>query len=236
MRLTRRFCTLGTVVAIAACARARAPLPASPVFASSTVHTVDLARFEPEIQRFEATDRAAPPALGGVVFVGSSSVRFWPDVAGDFPGVPVVNRGFGGSTLPEVNHYVPRVVLPYRPRLVVLYAGDNDLNDGRTPAEVLADYRTFVTLVRRELPATRIVFVSIKPSPSRWGLIDAMREANRLVRQEVARDSLQAYVDVFSPMLRADGRPRPELFGADSLHMTRAGYDLWRERLAPVVR
>jgi len=236
MRLTRLFCTVGAVVAMAACGRAGAPIPASTVSASSTVHTVDIARFEPEIQRFEATDRTAPPALGGVVFVGSSTIRAWPDVAAEFPQVPVLNRGFGGSTLPEVDHYVPRVVLPYRPRLVVLYAGDNDLADGRTPADVLADYKTFVALVRRELPATRIVFVSIKPSPSRWGLMDAMREANRLVRAEVARDRLQAYVDVFSPMLRADGRPRPELFVADSLHMTRAGYDLWRERLASVVR
>lgn len=160
----------------------------------------------------------------------------WPDLAADFPGLPVLNRAFGGSTLPEVIHYAPRIVLPYRPRLVVLYAGDNDMNDGRTPGQLLADYRTFVALVRQELPTTRVVFVSIKPSPSRWAVVDAMREANRLVREEVGRDSLQAYVDVFTPMIGKDGRPRPEFFLADSLHMTAAGYALWRELLEPVVR
>ncbi|HKG94555.1 MAG TPA: GDSL-type esterase/lipase family protein, partial [Gemmatimonadaceae bacterium] len=192
--------------------------------------------FESEIRQFEAADRAAPPAPGGVVVVGSSSVRLWPDLAGDFPGVPVLNRGFGGSTLPDVLQFAPRIVLPYRPRLVVLYAGDNDLAAGRTPAQVLSDYRAFVALVRRELPAARVAFVSIKPSPSRWAIVDQVRAANRLVRDEVARDTLQSYVDVFTPMLGAGGRPRPELFVADSLHMTPAGYALWRERLAPVLR
>jgi len=204
--------------------------------AQATTGAVDLARFEPEIQHFEALDRASPPPQGGVVFVGSSSFRVWTGLAADFPGVPVLNRGFGGSTLPEVNHYAARIVLAYRPHLVVLYAGDNDLGAGRSPEDVLADYRTFVALVHRALPATRIVFVSIKPSPSRWPLVGRMREANRLVRAETMRDSLQSYVDVFTPMLRADGRPKPELFQADSLHMTRAGYLIWRERLAGVVR
>ena len=218
--LSRLSRLLLAVAALGACARTIAPA----------------ARFEPEIQRFETMDKAAPPTLGGVVFVGSSTFRLWPDLAGDFPGVPVLNRGFGGSTLPEVVAATPRIVLPHRPRLVVLYAGDNDLAEGRTTANVLADYHAFVALVRRKLPATRIVFVSIKPSPSRWALVDSMRVANRLVRDEIARDSLQLYVDLFTPMLGADGRPRPELFRDDSLHMTPAGYALWRERLASVVR
>jgi Lysophospholipase L1 and related esterases len=192
--------------------------------------------FEPEILAFEAADRATPPPLGGVVFVGSSSFRMWNNVAADFPGVPVLNRAFGGSTLPEVVQLTPRVVLKYQPHLVLLYAGDNDLNAGRTPADVLNDYRTFASMVHRALPSTRIVFVSIKPSPSRFAIIDRMREANRLVQQEIAEDTLATFVDVFTPMIGASGRPRPELFGPDSLHMTRAGYLLWRERLAPLVR
>lgn len=211
------------VVIFAGCARA-------PVMATSRVP------FEPEILAFEAADRASPPAQGGVVFVGSSSFRMWRNAAADFPGVALLNRGFGGSTLPEVIQLTPRLVLPYHPHLVVLYAGDNDLSAGRTPADVVSDYRTFVSLVRRDLPSTRVVFVSIKPSPSRWAIVDQMREANRLVQQEVARDTLQGYVDVFTPMIGASGRPRPELFGPDSLHMTRAGYLLWRERFTPVVR
>jgi lysophospholipase L1-like esterase len=211
--------------AVAPASVAPAPAPAAP-----------LTRFEAEVRAFEAADRAAPPAPGGVVFVGSSTFRLWPALAADFPGVPVVNRGFGGSTLPEVLHYAPRLVLPHRPRLVVLYAGDNDLADGRTPAQVAADYEAFVALLRRALPAVRVAFVSIKPSPSRWALADRARAANAAVRAATARDTAQRYVDVFTPMLGADGRPRPELFGPDGLHMTPAGYALWRERLAAVVR
>lgn len=191
--------------------------------------------FEPEILAFEAADRATPPPLGGVVFVGSSSFRMWTNAAADFPGVPLLNRGFGGSTLPEVVQLTPRLVLKYQPHLVFLYAGDNDLNAGRTPADVLSDYKTFRGIVRRALPSTRVVFVSIKPSPSRWAIVDRMREANRLVQQEIAGDTLASYVDVFTPMIGANGHPRAELFGPDSLHMTRAGYLLWRERIAPLV-
>jgi len=169
------------------------------------------------------------------VFVGSSSIRLWPDLASAFPNAPVLNNGFGGSTLPDVIYYTPLLVLPYAPRLVVLYAGDNDLAAGRTPEQVLGDYTTFVRLVRQTLPATRVVFISIKPSPSRWALAAPTRAANALIAQAIARDTLAAYVDVFTPMLGASGRPHPELFRADSLHMTPAGYALWRARLTPVI-
>jgi lysophospholipase L1-like esterase len=133
-------------------------------------------------------------------------------------------------------YYADRILLPYRPRLVVLYAGDNDLAAGRTPERVVADYEAFIARVRSALPATRVVFVSIKPSPSRRAFIPRTRETNQRIRTIIARDSLQAYVDVFTPMLDSAGQPRPELFMADSLHMARAGYLLWRARLAPVVR
>jgi lysophospholipase L1-like esterase len=195
----------------------------------------DPTRFEPEIRAFEAADRTSPPLRGGVVFVGSSSIKNWSDVAADFPEVPVLNRGFGGSTLADVVHYMDRIVIPYRPRLVVLYAGDNDLALGRTPARVLDDYRAFVARLRASLPAARIIYVTIKPSPSRRAFMDRAREANQRIRAAVALDTLQTYVDVFTPMLGPSGQPRPELFLADSLHMTRAGYLLWRHLLAPVV-
>jgi lysophospholipase L1-like esterase len=194
-----------------------------------------LDRYESEIVAFETADRAMPHAPGGILFVGSSSIRRWTTLAADFPALPVLNRGFGGSTLREVNHYAPRIVLPYQPRLIVLYAGDNDIAMGRTPAQVADDYRTFVRIVREALPVTRIIFVSVKPSPSRWSLIDRAREANALVRAIVEHDTLQTFVDVVTPMLRADGRPRPELFVGDSLHMTAAGYAIWRDRLTPLV-
>jgi lysophospholipase L1-like esterase len=197
--------------------------------------TLEPTRFEADIRALEAADRASPPPLGGVVFVGSSSIKNWTDVAADFPDLPVLNRGFGGSTLADVVYYADRIVLPYHPRLVVLYAGDNDLVEGRRPERVLGDYRAFVARLRSAYPAARLVYVSIKPSPSRRSYIDRMRETNRRIQAETSRDSLQAYVDVFTPMLDATGQPRPELFLADSLHMTRAGYLLWRGLLAQVV-
>jgi lysophospholipase L1-like esterase len=198
--------------------------------------TLDPRRFEAEIRAFEASDRTNRPADGGVVFVGSSSIKNWTDIRGDFPGVAVLNRGFGGSTLGDVVYYMHRIVLPYRPRVVVLYAGDNDMVEGLTPAHVLADFRTFSAQLRSALPSTRLVFVSIKPSPSRRRYIDQVRDTNRRIRAAIARDSMQTYVDVFSPMLDSAGQPRPELFQGDSLHMTRAGYALWRSLLVPVVR
>lgn len=136
----------------------------------------------------------------------------------------------------DVVYYMGRIVLPYRPRLVVLYAGDNDMVEGRMPARVLADYHAFAARLRSALPEARLAFVSIKPSPSRRSYIERMRDTNRRIRSDIARDSLQAYVDVFTPMLGSTGQPRPELFEADSLHLTRAGYTLWRSLLAPVVR
>ncbi len=195
---------------------------------------VTAAGFAADIARFEADDRAHP-APGGVLFLGSSSIRYWTDLAADFPGVSVLNRGFGGATFPDVLYYAPRILLPTRPRLIVLYVGDNDLMAGRTPEQVAADYAAFAGFVRRALPRTRIAFVSIKPSPSRWALAGAMRDANARIAAQIARDGAASYVDVFAPMLGANGRPQPSLFQADSLHMTPAGYAVWRAAVAPAL-
>lgn len=228
-----QLCTF--LVAAAACAQTQ-ELPSPSTSAAATAETYPrAAEFAAEIAAFEAADRRRAPAPGGIVFTGSSSIRLWPSLASAF-GVPALNRGFGGSQLPDVVHFAPRIVIPHRPRLIVLYAGDNDIAAGRTPAQVLADYEAFVRLVRASNPAVRIVYVSIKPSPSRWDRVDAMREANALIANAIARDSLAVFADVFTPMLGADGRPRPELYLADSLHMTPAGYALWHERLAPFVQ
>ena len=236
----RACSSLVLLVASTACASpARTPAQAAaaaqraPAAASSPLQ---LDRHENEIRAFETADRALMPAPGGIVFTGSSSIRLWRSLGSDFAGLPVLNRGFGGSTLPEVNHYFSRVVVPYRPRTIVLYAGDNDIAIGRTPQQVASDYRTFVRLVRDSLRDARIVFVGIKPSPSRWRMVEQQREANRLIREIVATDPLQSFVDVFAPMLGANGRPRPEFFIADSLHMTPAGYVVWRAQVAPHVR
>lgn len=191
--------------------------------------------FEGEIAQFEAADSINPPPGRAVLFVGSSSIRMWPNLKEDFPTVDVLQRGFGGSTLDQVDHYAPRIVLPYCPRLIVLYAGDNDLAEGRTPEQILSDFKTFVGLVRRPLPSTRIVFVAIKPSTARLTLLDRMRTANALIRNYVDTDSTLTYVDVFTPMLGPSGLPRGELFQSDGLHMNAQGYAIWRDLLQPVV-
>ena len=204
--------------------------------AAQAPHTVVAGPWASELAQFEAADRAHPPAPGGVLFVGSSSVRMWQSLSTDFPGVPVLNRGFGGSELADVVKLCDRVVLPYRPRVVVLYAGDNDIGNGRTPADVAGALQTFVSTMHRQLPATRVVYVSIKPSPARWGHVEQIREANRLARALAATDSLLRFVDVFTPMLDSTGHPRRELYQGDGLHMTLAGYAIWRQQLAPLVR
>jgi len=193
-------------------------------------------QWEADIRAFEASDREHPPAPGGVVFVGSSSIQKWATLAEDFPSTHILNRGFGGSELADATYFARRIVTPYRPRLVVLYAGDNDLADGRTPDQVLEDYEAFVATVRKELSAVTIAYVSIKPSPSRAALLDKMRETNAKIRAAAQKGDGLLFVDVFTPMLGPDGQPRPELFGPDRLHMNRVGYELWIRILQPYLQ
>jgi lysophospholipase L1-like esterase len=160
----------------------------------------------------------------------------WPNLSADFPGVEVLQRGFGGSELSDAVYYAPRIVLKYRPRLIVLYAGDNDLANGKSPGTVFRDYRDFIAEVERALPRTRVAFVSIKPSPSRWAVVDKARAVNAKIREFVAKHPRHIYVDAFNPMLGENRHPRPELYADDSLHMTTAGYALWRNLLTPIVR
>ncbi len=189
-------------------------------------------RWEPAIKAFEDQDRKTPPRAGGNVFVGSSSIRMWKLDAG-FPKHAVSNRGFGGSQLGDSARYADRIVIPYQPRVVVVYAGDNDLNAGKTPAAVFADYRALRDKIHAALPETKIVFVSIKPSPSRWKLREKAREANRFIREEIAQGQGQVFVDVWTPMLGEDGMPRAELFLKDQLHMNEAGYEIWNKLVEP---
>lgn len=189
--------------------------------------------WEPDIRAFEATDRADPPMPGGIVFIGSSSIRLWTTLARDFPGVRAINRGFGGSEIADATHFADRIVIPYRPRQIVVYAGDNDLMNGKSPTQVAEAFTTFVQSVRRDLPDVRVAFIAIKPSPARASLIDAAREANRLILGYAKRSEGIDYIDIFTPMLGDDGRPRPELFVDDQLHLNAAGYGLWRDVVAP---
>ncbi len=201
----------------------------------ATVAVQPESRWESEIRAFEDADRTDPPKPGGVVFVGSSSIRLWPDLQADFPGVNVIQRGFGGSQIDDVVGYAQRIVIPYKPSLVVLYAGDNDLSAGRTPEQIFKDYKSFVGIVRKALPDTRVAYISIKPSGDRWALAEKMRATNSMIQKYAAKDPKLAFVDVFTPMLGTDGKPREELFTVDRLHMNYDGYAIWRELLTPIV-
>ena len=189
--------------------------------------------FLKDIEAFEAADRKHPPAPGGVLFLGSSSIVKWKTLAQDFPGVPVINRGFGGSTIPDSVRYAPRIVTPYKPRLIVFYAGDNDLAAGHSPERILADFKDLVAIVHKDLPDTRLLFVAVKPSPARAKLFDKAREANRMVREYAEKDPKLGYVDVWTPMLGDDGKAREELFSPDHLHMNAKGYELWTSIIGP---
>lgn len=187
--------------------------------------------YEPEVRALEATLRAAQPLQGVVAFYGSSSIRMWATLASDFSGLSVVNLGFGGATLAACVHFFERLVLPCSPASIVLYAGDNDLGDGRRPEDVAGSFRALRAKVQRHLPAARLAFVSIKPSPARAHLRDRIEAANRLVQGELAGWPAAAYIDVYHAMLGADGRPRRELFLPDGLHLSAEGYRLWAQVL-----
>ena len=193
----------------------------------------DPARWEEAIRAFEAADRVAPPPRGGIVFIGSSSIRMWTTLAKDFPGLPVINRGFGGSQLPEVTAFVSRIVVPYRPRMVVVYCGANDISEGRTAAQVVEDVRALVAAIRKDLPAARIAYISVAGNPARWAQVDTVRAVNRAVAAWIASDPRLAFIDVFTPMLGGDGMPRPDIFLPDRLHMNANGYAIWRAVIGP---
>jgi lysophospholipase L1-like esterase len=192
-------------------------------------------RWEEDMVAFEAADRQHPPPTGGIVFIGSSSIRMW-DLDHWLPGLNAVNRGFGGSQMADSVRYADRILIPLKPKFVLVYAGDNDINAGKTPEVVLADYKSFVAKVHGALPSTKIAFIAIKPSLKRWNLVETMRKANALVRQAAKSDPNLEYIDVDAPMIGADGKPKAELFADDGLHLNDEGYKLWTSIVKPYLR
>lgn len=188
-----------------------------------------------EIDQLTAGDTAHPPPRHGVLFIGSSSIRMWTTLAEDFPGVPTIRRGFGGSAIADSTFYADRIVIPYRPRLIVMYAGDNDVAGGDSAQQVIDDFKAFVVRVRRDLPDVAIAFVAIKPSVARWSMWPRMHAANRGIARWAHTQKDVIYVDVATKMLDAHGKPRPELLREDGLHMRPAGYAIWIEALKPVL-
>jgi lysophospholipase L1-like esterase len=190
-------------------------------------------KWEPEIQKFEAQDKLQTPPKGATLFVGSSSIRLWTNITAAFPKRTVIARGFGGSTMADAAHFVDRIVLPYQPKQIFVYEGDNDLAAGKAPETVAADFKAFYEKVHKELPKTKVWFISIKPSPSRWNLEKKALEANALIKKFTKGKRTLGYIDVWNPMLGTDGKPRPELFGPDNLHMNATGYELWKKIIGP---
>ncbi len=189
-------------------------------------------RWSAEMAAFAAEDAARPFAKGGIVFVGSSSIRLW-KTAEAFPGLPILNRGFGGSRIPDSVQHVDRLVLRHAPRTIVFYAGDNDIAAGHTPQQVAESFDAFVDKVHAALPQARIAFVAIKPSLARWKLVDKVREANRLIRARCDADDKLGFIDVDGPMIGWDGKPRADLFVKDGLHLSDKGYALWNVLTRP---
>ena len=194
-------------------------LLASPAFAATNT----FAKWDREIAAFEAADAAKPPPHDAILFVGSSNIRLWKTLQKDFAEFPTIRRGVGGCELADIAHFADRIVIPYRPRTVVVSAGSNDIHDGRKPEVVLASFTQLVGTVRAVLPSTRFIFLSINPSPSRWDEVEQVVEANALVKAFVEGGPNMDYVNTFDAMLGPDGTPRTDLFVGDRLHNNPAG-------------
>lgn len=190
--------------------------------------------FWKEIKEFKRADSVSSPPQNAIVFVGSSSFRMWKDLQNAFPQHVVINRGFGGSSLPHVIEYADEIILPYKPKQVVIYCGENDFTNDTVTSKIVTDrFITLFNLLRKELPRTEIVFVSMKPSPSRQRLMTEIDAANDEIRNFLQSKKRAAYVDIWDDMLDKNGEPRKELFLKDMLHMNASGYAIWQKAIAP---
>ena len=180
--------------------------------------------WEGEIRAFETSDKLNPPPQGAILFVGASGIGLWKSLQQDFPDYVVINRVFGGSHMSDSVHFADRIVSPYRPKLIVIQAGGNDLAGGKSPQRVLADFQAFVEKVRAALPKARIAFLSVNPSPARWALAAKQRETNQLVKNYITKESGLDYINFWDALVGPDGKPRPDLFVGDRLHNNATGY------------
>jgi lysophospholipase L1-like esterase len=201
----------------------------------NSLATHNPAKWENAIAAYEAQDRTNPPPAGGIVFTGSSYIRRWTSLAADFPGVPVVNRGFGGCQLADVYHYADRIVAPYAPRQVVIYAGGNDINAQKPPEIVFGDFVALMEKLHTRLPHARRVFISCPPSPKRWAQTSRIRKTNALIANYCRHHGI-TFVNTFDLMLGPDGLPRRDIYVEDRLHMNATGYGLWAEAVRPFLK
>jgi lysophospholipase L1-like esterase len=191
--------------------------------------------FANEIAAFKKQDVLHPPPANAILFVGSSSFTKWTDVADYFPGYSIINRGFGGSSFPDLIRYVNDIIIPYHPKQIVIYCGDNDLafSDSISADTVFERFRILFELIRAGLPAENIVYVSIKPSPSRARLMGKMEKANLLIQTYISINSHASFVDVYHKMLNPDGTIMTDIFLQDNLHMNAKGYAIWQKAITP---
>ena len=195
----------------------------------------NFAKWENEIAAFEAADQKQPPPKGAILFVGSSSIRKWTTLAHDFPQHRVINRGFGGSEIIDSVHFADRIVMPYAPRLIVFYAGGNDIHAGTPPDQVFENFKAFAAKVRSDLPETDLDYISIAGNPARWAEVDKVREVNAKIEAFMEGKPRLKFINVFPKMMGEDGLPRPENFSPDKLHMNAQGYALWTGIIRPLL-
>ena len=194
--------------------------------------------FWDEIQNFKKEDSLHFPPKHAILFVGSSSFRKWTDVQNYFPGYTIINRGFGGSTLPDMIRYADDIIFPYQPKQIFIYCGDNDLaaSDTVSAATVFISFQQLFNMIRNKLPGVPVEFVSIKPSPSRQKLMPKMEAANEMIKKFLSKKSKTGFVDVYHKMLKADGAPMDDIFMEDKLHMTAKGYAIWQKAIKPYLK
>ena len=221
MRKTAAAALAGILAIVAGAAQAQSPELA--------------AKFEAKVVEYEAADRVTPPPKDAILFGGDSQFYRWKTIHEDLPGYTLINRGIDSFQFRDLLHYADRLVLPYAPRLIVLHVGGNDVHNGRTPVQVLEDFKTFVRRVRAKYPTVPIVYSSITPGPGRWDEAPQRRETNRVIREYVATRPDLEFVDLWAAMLTADGRPREDIWVEDRVHPNHAGYLLRVELTRPLL-
>ncbi|WP_316809698.1 SGNH/GDSL hydrolase family protein [Pedobacter heparinus] len=190
-------------------------------------------RFEKEVKNFDRLDSLEQVRPGSNLFVGSSSVRLWKDIADYFPGAYVINRAFGGSTFADLLHYADRAIVPYQPAKIFIYEGDNDISFGVPTDTIFKQARTLRKKIAAAFPDVPVVFISAKPSISKWHLKDKYIELNKMLKKYASKEKLTAFADVWTPMLDKDGVVFQDIFLKDNLHMKAKGYLIWQKVLEP---
>jgi len=210
-------------------------LSSAGIVAAQTGIAAETNRWERDIQAFEASDRANRPPTNAILFTGASNIRLWKNVGEAFPGHEVFNRGFGGAEMADLAAFADRIVIPYHPKIVIIYAGDNDLADHKTPEQIVTDFQMFVQEVHAALPETIIGCIAVKPSPSRARLVAQVKQTDKLLETFCHTNANTIYIDGLIPMLDAKGGPRPELFGKDGLHLNEQGRAVWISLIRPIL-